>query len=128
MDKQIVVYPYDEILFIHKRNEVLIYIMTWMNLERVSQVAQWQRIHQPTQELEETRVWSLGQEGSLEEEMATHSSILAEKIQRTEELGGLHGVAKSHTRLMTEHACTNLENIILSEKLGTKGHLLYDFT
>ena len=24
-----------------KRNEVLIYIMTWMNLERVSLVAQW---------------------------------------------------------------------------------------
>ena len=24
-----------------KRNEVLIYIMTWMNLERVSVVAQW---------------------------------------------------------------------------------------
>ena len=29
------------------------------------------------QETQETRVWSLGQEDTLEEDMATHSSILA---------------------------------------------------
>ena len=33
------------------------------------------------------RVWSLGQEDSLEEEMATYSSILAWRIPRTEEPG-----------------------------------------
>ena len=33
----------------------------------------------------ETRVWSLGQEDPLEEEMATHSSILARKILWMEE-------------------------------------------
>ena len=32
------------------------------------------------QELQETRVWSLGQEDPLEEKMATHSSILAWEI------------------------------------------------
>ena len=37
----------------------------------------------------ETRVWSLGQEDTLEKEMATHSSILAWKIPWTEESGGL---------------------------------------
>ena len=45
----------------------------------------------------ETRVQPLGQEDPLEKEMATHSSILAWKIQWTEEPGrlqsmGLQGV------------------------------------
>ena len=34
------------------------------------------------------QVWSLGLEGPLEEEMATHSSILAWRIPWTEEPGG----------------------------------------
>ena len=41
------------------------------------------------QETQETQVQSLGQEDPLEEEMATHSSILAWKIPWTEEPGGL---------------------------------------
>ena len=36
------------------------------------------------------QVWSLGQEDPLEEDMATHSSILAWRIQWTEEPGGLY--------------------------------------
>ena len=43
----------------------------------------------PMQETQELRVPSLGQEDSLEEEMATHSSILAWKIPWSEEPGGL---------------------------------------
>ena len=42
-------------------------------------------------------VWSLGQESNLEKEMATHSSIFAWEITRTEEPSGLrmvHGVTK----------------------------------
>ena len=39
--------------------------------------------------MQETWVQSLNQENSLEEEMATHSSILAWKIMWTEEPGGL---------------------------------------
>ena len=39
--------------------------------------------------MQETRVQSLGQEVPLEKEMATHSSILAWKIPRTEEPGKL---------------------------------------
>ena len=39
-------------------------------------------------EMQETWVQSLGWEDPLEEEMATHSSILAWKIQWTEESGG----------------------------------------
>ena len=49
---------------------------------------------------------SLGQEDHVGEEMATHSSILVWKISRTDEPGGLHGVAESDT---TEHASTHLK-------------------
>ena len=40
----------------------------------------------------ETWVQSLGQEDSLEKEMAPHSSTLAWKIPRTEEAGGLQSM------------------------------------
>ena len=39
--------------------------------------------------IQETRVLSLGWEDPLEEEITTHSSILAWRIPRTEEPGGL---------------------------------------
>ena len=39
--------------------------------------------------MQETQVQSLGREDPLEKEMATHSSILAWKVPRTEEPGGL---------------------------------------
>ena len=47
--------------------------------------------------MQETRVWTLGQEDPLEKEMATHSSILAWEITWTEEYGGLQsmGLQKS---------------------------------
>ena len=46
----------------------------------------------PTQEMPETRVQSLGQEGLLEWEMATHSSILAWKIPWTKGPGRLQSM------------------------------------
>ena len=46
------------------------------------------------------RVPSLGREDSLEEGMATHSSILAWRIPWTEKLGGLQSIgSQSQTRL-----------------------------
>ena len=42
--------------------------------------------------MQETQVQSLGQEDSLEEAMATHSSILAWRIPWTEEPGGLQSM------------------------------------
>ena len=39
--------------------------------------------------MQETQVRSLGEEESLEKEMATHSTVLAWRISWTEELGGL---------------------------------------
>ena len=52
------------------------------------------------QEMQETRVLSLGREDSLEEEMATHSSILARVIPWLEEPGRLKstGLQKRWTR------------------------------
>ena len=55
----------------------------------------------------EIRLRILGQEGSLEKEMTTHSSVLASEIPWTEEPGRLvHGVAKSRTRLSSMHSVT----------------------
>ena len=44
------------------------------------------------QETQKTQVQSLGWEHCLKEEMETHSSILAWKIPRTEEPGGLQSI------------------------------------
>ena len=44
------------------------------------------------QETQETQVPSLDQEDPLEEEMATHSSVLAWEIPRTEEPGQLQSM------------------------------------
>jgi len=52
-------------------------------------MAQWQRIHLPMQKMQETWVLFLGQENPLEEEMATHISILAWRILWIEETGRL---------------------------------------
>ena len=60
------------------------------------------------QETQETRVQSLGQEDPLEEEMASHSSILTWKTQWTEEPGGLQSIGsqESETTQATEYART----------------------
>ena len=50
--------------------------------------------------MQETQVRSLGQEEPLEKEVATHSGLLAWKIPRTEEPGGLQSMGpQSPTRL-----------------------------
>jgi len=43
--------------------------------------------------MQETHIPFMGQEDPLEKEMATHSSILAWRIPRTEEPGGLQSIA-----------------------------------
>ena len=60
------------------------------------------------QQTQETWVPSLGQEDPLEEEMATHSSILAWEIPWTEEPGGLQsrGLQRVGHVLVTEHVRT----------------------
>ena len=52
--------------------------------------------------VQETQVWFLGLEDTLEEEMASHSSILGWRIPWTEEPGRLvHKVAESDTTKVT---------------------------
>ena len=55
--------------------------------------------------MQETRIGSLGGEDPLEEEMATHSSILAWEIPWTEELSGLQSMGSQrvgHDRAHTQ--------------------------
>ena len=57
--------------------------------------------------MQETQVWSLGQEDPLEEASATHSSILAWRIRWTEEPGRLQLMGSQRVRhdCATEHGC-----------------------
>ena len=54
---------------------------------------------------QEMWVWSLGQEDPLEEEIATHSNILAWEISWTEEPGGLQSMGHRESD-MTEQPNT----------------------
>ena len=54
--------------------------------------------------MQETRVQSLGQQDPLEEGMVTHSSILAWRISRIEEPGGLQSMgSQSDMTEVTKH-------------------------
>ena len=70
-----------------------------------SQVAQWIKNLPARQEMQETRVQSLGQKDPPVEGMATHSSILAWRIPWTEEPGGLQttGLKRVGHTEVTEH-------------------------
>ena len=77
------------LLFLHTNLTSLyththIYIYTWASLMTNT-------VKNPPA-MQETWVWSLGQEDPLEEGTATHSSILAWRIPWTEELGGLQSM------------------------------------
>ena len=47
--------------------------------------------------MQETQVRTLGQEDPWEKEMATHSSVLAWKIPRTEEAGGVQSMGHNES-------------------------------
>ena len=73
---------------------------------RASQVPLMIKNSPPMQETQETWVWYLRQEGPLEEDTATHSSILAWRIPRTEQLDRLESIGcQSQTELKRQHAC-----------------------
>ena len=63
-----------------------------------SLVAQWVKNPPSLQKTQEMQVPSLGQEDPLEEGMATHSSILAWRILRTEEIDGLQSIGSQKIR------------------------------
>ena len=80
------------------------------------------------QETQEMRVRSLGWEDSLEEGMATHSSILAWKIPWTEELQSMesqrvwHNWARAHTHTHTHRFRTEVTEIV-GQMLNSEGKL-----
>ena len=57
-----------------------------------SQMALWLRIYLPVQEMQ---VLSLGWEDPLKEGMATHSTVLVQRILWTEEPGGLQSQSQT---------------------------------
>ena len=57
------------------------------------------------QEIEEMKLGSLDREDPLEEEMATHSNILASRIPWTQEPAGLQPWGRKESD-MIEHTCT----------------------
>ena len=82
---------------------IAIYIKLWASLTT--------HVVKNLHAMQETQVWSVGQEDPLEEEMAAHSNILAWRISQTEEPGGIQsmGLQKSRTRLsLYSHASIEL--------------------
>ena len=76
--------------------------MHWFCYDKMSQVARWERIHQPMQE---TQIRSLGWEDGFEKETVTHFSILAWEIPWTEVLSRLQstGLQRVRHNLAAEH-------------------------
>ena len=80
--------------------------------------------------IQETRVWSLGQEDPLEEGTATHSSTLVWRVPWTEEPGGLQSIGSQtvrhdwrdlaqHSKKIYEAGKNRVYNIITNNKLFT---------
>ena len=78
----------------------------FMSLQRQEALRELSGLHRGTgvknlpamQKPQETQVRSLGWENSLEEDMATHSSILAWRIPWAEEPGGLQSMGSQRAR------------------------------
>ena len=71
------------------------------------------------QEMQEMWVWTLGQEDPLEEEMATHFSILAEKIPWTEKPGGLQSMGSQrdgHSWAIVHKHMIKINNVYVLNK------------
>ena len=66
-------------------------------------MVQWVKNTSAMQDTEETQIQSLVWEKPLEQEMATHSSILAWKILWTEEPGGLQSMGLQRVRHNSAH-------------------------
>ena len=70
------------------------------------------------QETEETQAWSLGREDPPEEDMATHSSMLAWRIPWMEEPGGLQLIAWQRVRHDRNNLARTCEHVVGSQNVG----------
>ena len=82
---------------------------------RLHRWLRFKRMHLPIQELQEIQIQSLVWEDPLEEEMATHSSVLAQKIPWTEEPGRLLSMRSQSNK--TEHIHTSLTHTQESQRI-----------
>ena len=65
--------------------------------------------------VQETWAWPQGREGPVVKGLATHSSVLAGRIPRTKEPGGLHSiVSQTWTRLGDKHTHTHAADLAFS--------------
>ena len=72
--------------------------------------------------MQETQVWSLGQEDPVEKGMATHSSILAQRIGWTEECGELRSLGSKrvgHNWVTNTHSLIILNHTIACFRQAT---------
>ena len=83
--------------------ELCLVLTSCAHLLWVSPMAQWVKNPPAMQETQEMWIWSLGWEDPLEEEMATHSSILAWKIPWTEEPSKLQSLRSNMTEWMSTY-------------------------
>ena len=74
---------------VHGTTKIRTQLSDWTELNTVIGLPWWLRPVKYLPAMQETWVWSLGWENPLKEEMATHSSIFAWRIPRTEEPEGL---------------------------------------
>ena len=79
-------------IFIHLCIQSFVYLLTRLSISLVAQMVNC------LSTMRETWVWSLGGEDLLEKEMATHSSILVQKIPRMEEPGRLQSMGSQRVR------------------------------
>ena len=84
--------------FMHYRQAFSLWVSSWLRSKNLPAMP----------ETQETWVWSLGWEDPLEEEMATHSVVLAWKISRTEKCCVLHSMGSQRVgHVRVGHACTH---------------------
>ena len=78
-----------------ERHRLYLYVPTYLHLSPYIYLPRASLIAQSVKNLparKETQVRFLGREDPLEKEMATHSSVIARRIPRTEEPGGLQSM------------------------------------
>ena len=84
--------------FMHYRQAFSLWASSWLSSKNLPAMP----------ETQETWVWSLGWEDPLEEEMATHSVVLAWKISWTEKSCVLHSMGSQRVgHVRVGHACTH---------------------
>ena len=113
----------DKIEKVLKRNILYLFENAYIYI-RVSLVAQ---LVKSSHAMQETRVWFLDGEDPLEKEMATHFSILAWEIPRTEEpwWAAVHGVTRVRHNLLTKPSSPQvimLSHVGLFAALWTVAH------